>query len=342
MLQQASVTHRNVHQRGSAVLTRDEVIWGYRYILGREPESEAVVNATAAAVDNFREFRRILLGSAEFDRICIQSRASWFQRPVWVAAPVFGGLRLLWIDLSDRFVSLGCLQDGYELVETNFLKRILRNDDVFLDIGANVGWYTLLASTIIDSHGHIYAFEPHRPTVEYLQRTVALNNLNSLIDVYPIGLAKESKTELLAWVAGTGNGGAASLGGNSVLQGMNTQSIEVRPLDSLGIARVNVIKIDVEGAELLVMEGATRILDRDRPIVMSEVLPGQLQRVSGCTPEDYFGYFACRHYRAYILDTVRCGERIDTFPNPWHKELVNVAFIPGESPIDDCLFKALI
>ncbi len=161
------------------MLTRDEVVWGYRYVLGRDPESEAVVSTHAAAMKGVPEFRRALLQSKEF-----ASLNPWFQRPYWVAAPVFGGARLMWIDLSDRYVSQGCLQDSYEIFESQFIRGVLRSEDVFVDIGANVGWYTMLASTIVGDGGHIHAFEPRRPIVDYLQRTAALNGLEKLITVY--------------------------------------------------------------------------------------------------------------------------------------------------------------
>ena len=177
------------------MLTNEEVIWGYRYILGREPETDAVITATAAAVKDVPTFRGILLKSKEFARLSIQAHSSWFQESCWVAAPVCNGARLIWIDLSDRFVSLGCLQDGYEIIESWFIKGVLKPHHVFVDIGANVGWYTVLASTIIGGDGHIYAFEPRRPIVDYLERTVALNGLEKMITVFPIGLSNEAKTE---------------------------------------------------------------------------------------------------------------------------------------------------
>jgi hypothetical protein len=65
--------------------------------------------------------------------------------------------------LSDRYVSFGCLQDAYEPVETRFIKAILRPNDVFVDVDANVSWYTMLASTIIGDGGHVHAFKSRQP-----------------------------------------------------------------------------------------------------------------------------------------------------------------------------------
>ena len=317
------------------VLTHDEVVWGYRYILGRDPESEAIVNASAAAMKDVLAFRSNLLRSKEFARLYTQ-----FQQSCWVAAPVFGGARLMWIDLSDRYVSLGCLQDAYEPVESRFIRGVLKAGDVFVDIGANVGWYTMLASTIVGDGGHIHAFEPRRPIVDYLQRTVALNGLDELITVYPIGLSNEIATETLMWGAESDNGGSASFVRGDASADMVCQAIEVRSLDGLNLDHIDVIKIDVEGAEPLVLDGAKRTIERDRPIIVTEILPSQLRRVCGWSADKYFDLFQSHGYCGYIIDHIRYGERVSGFPPRWEKDLVNIAFIPEGNSIVPSIFGA--
>lgn len=316
------------------VLTHDEVVWGYRYILGREPESDAIVNASAAAMKDVAAFRRTLLKSREFGRLYTQ-----FQQSCWVAAPVFGGSRLMWIDLSDRYVSLACLQDAYEPVESRFIRGVLKANDVFVDVGANVGWYTMLASTIVGDGGHVHAFEPRRPMVDYLQSTVKLNGLANAVTVHAIGLSNENTSESLMWVATSDNGGSASLARGDASADMICQPIEVRTLDGLQLGHVDVMKIDVEGAEPLVFEGARATIERDRPIVLTEVLPSQLKRVSHASPQEYIDFFLSRDYRGYIVDLTRCGDDVLGFPTPWEKELVNIGFVPKEKPINAAVFR---
>ena len=311
------------------MLTHDEVVWGYRYILGRDPEDDATVQAHATAMSDVPTFRRALLLSEEFARLSVH-----FLQSCWVAAPVFGGTRLMWIDLSDRYVSLGCLRDAYETAESRFIRGVLKESDVFVDVGANVGWFTMLASTIVGESGRIYAFEARRPIVDYLQRTVQLNRLEKVITVYAIGLSSEARSEILIWDPASGNGGGASFGRDDASPNMASQTIEVQPLDSLNLGHVDVIKIDVEGAEPLVLEGAKTTIERDRPIILTEVLPSQLQRVCHCSPQQYIDFFLSRHYRGYIVDQVCCGENIRAFPDSWGKEVVNIGFIPEERMLD--------
>jgi FkbM family methyltransferase len=315
------------------MLTHDEVVWGYRYILGRNPESPTIINSHAKAWKDVLDFRRALLQSKEFAFLFLQ-----FEQPCWVAAPVFGGTRLMWIDLSDRFVSLACLNDLYEPTETRFIREVLRPDDVFVDAGANVGWYTMLASTIIGEGGHIHAFEPRHPVVDYLQRTVALNSLENLITVHSIGLSNEKKSEILMWDPISGNGGNAWLARDGVAPDRESQKIEVQPFDSLNLGRIDIIKMDVEGAEPFLLEGAKGTIDRDRPIIVTEIFPFQLELVAKCSSEYYFDFFGSRHYRGLIVDSVRCGENVFAYPDPWEKPLVNIAFVPEERVVPGSAF----
>ena len=315
------------------MLTREEVILGYRYLLGREPEDAAVVDRHAAAFQDFAAFRLAVLRSPEFGRAYAQ-----FQTSRWVAAPVFDDTRLLWIDLRDRYVSLGCLMDAYEPAETEFLRRILHEGDTFLDIGANVGWFTMLASTLVGPGGAIHAFEPRSQIATYLQRSVTLNGLDDLVTVHPIGLSNESGAEALMWEGASDNGGMASFARGECSPDVVREDIAVRRLDDLGIAGVSVVKIDVEGAERLALDGAAAMLARDRPIVLSEVYPWQLSRVSRCTAQDYFDFFRGRGFSAYIVDAERLGEPVSGFPPDWRKEIVNVAFFPSERRPDSAVF----
>jgi FkbM family methyltransferase len=307
------------------VLTNDEVIWGYRYILGRDPESTVVLDQHMRAYPNWRKFRQALLKSSEFDR----SRIERAHESKWVAAFILGGERLIWLDLADSFVSRGCLFDAYEPVETDLVRQHLTAGDVFLDIGANIGWFSLLASTIVGPSGHVHAFEPRTPTVDYLRRSILMNGLESTITVHGVGLDSGASEQFLGWVKDTPNPGSSMVMSSVTHEGMDSIPIRLVALDTLSIPRVNFVKIDVEGAEMRVLEGGANTLGRNRPIVLSEIHPDQLHRVSRVSPSDYFAWFLNKGYRAFIADAVRTGEEITGFPADWHKELMNVIFLPN-------------
>jgi hypothetical protein len=110
---------------------------------------------------------------------------------------------------------------------------------------------------------------------------------------------------------------------------LETIAVQAATLDELALGRVDFIKIDVEGAEMRVFEGGVRTIDAKRPIILSEIFPEQLQRVSGLTAQDVFSWFDGRGYRGLIADRERHGEEIKAFPGDWKRELLNVIFLPA-------------
>jgi FkbM family methyltransferase len=306
------------------MLTREEVTWAYRYILGREPENEQVLD-DKLTLDQ-KSLREAFFASAEF----IQTNYNVPKVPVWVAAEVFGKSRLLWLNLWDRFVSLDCLYDNYEPLESNFIRTNLQPGDVFLDIGANIGWFTLLASTIVGPKGHIHAFEPRSETVHYLKKTIELNALGPVVTVHPYGLSDQTGEQTLAWEPQSYNPGHSFLVANGANGPWTTETVALRRLDELNLPKVDMIKMDVEGAELLVLRGGEKTFNASRPIVLSELFPEQFGLVSQAKPEEFFNFFLSRHYSPFIIDQIRCGEPLTSYPVDWHKELMNIAFIPTE------------
>lgn len=305
------------------MLTRDEVIWGYRYVLGREPESEDVILLYSGFSDR-RAFREELLTSLEFQR----QRNT--QSPTWVAASVFNGERLMWLNLADRYVSANCLRDDYEPLESSFIRENLRPGHIFLDIGANIGWFTLLASTIIGPNGRIHAFEPRSDIFSHLTNTIEINNLGATVSLYPFALGDSANSVRLAWDPDSNNLGGSFVASGEIPDSFISESINLRRMDDLRIPNVDMIKMDVEGAEMLVLKGAQQTFERCRPIVLSEVTPVSLEAVSGVDVDEFFDFFGSRDYRGFIIDPVRFGEPVASFPRGWHKELVNIAFIPTE------------
>ncbi len=306
------------------MLTSDEVVWGYRYALGRDPESSLVLDRHKAAHDDWRQFRERLLTSAEF----LHAQRGRTLPPKWVATEILQGQRLLWLDLEDAFVSRGCLMDGYEPLESAFVRANLKPGDVFLDIGANIGWFTMLASTIVGERGHIHAFEPRKPTADYLRRSVEANALSSLVTVHEVGLADKDGEWHLAWAQGTTNPGSSCLVADPTgAANLNAITINLRKLDDLELSKVDFVKIDIEGAEMLAVSGGRRTIAQHRPVVMSELHPKQLQLVSGATSAEYIGWFKQQGYRVFLLEADR-NDELDDFPHFLNKDLVNIVCIP--------------
>jgi FkbM family methyltransferase len=163
---------------------------------------------------------------------------------------------------------------SFEPNEFAFLDRTLRRGMTFLDIGANDGLYTLFAARRVGRRGRVVAFEPSSRERHNLERNLALNRLKK-VTIVPAALANQAGQASLQ-IAPALHGGHNTLGGFAH-QGVSAIDAELVPVetldavaDRLGIGKVDVVKIDVEGAEVKVLEGARKVLMSSRPVLLIE------------------------------------------------------------------------
>lgn len=140
----------------------------------------------------------------------------------------------------------------YEFKESAFLLHFLRKEDIFLDVGANLGHYSLLASGITRSHS--IAVEPVPQSLAQLAKQIELNHLDKKITIHNLGVSDEASKLYFSTDRGTMNRVVDENYGNSV-------KIPVSTIDEIasGLA-INLMKIDVEGFEKKVLLGGSRTL----------------------------------------------------------------------------------
>lgn len=162
------------------------------------------------------------------------------------------------LDLSEhiqRMVYLG----AYERWETRQVRRLLRPGMTFVDIGANVGYFSLLAASLVGAKGRVFAVEPSPYAVERLRRTIADNGLESRIRLEAVGLGSEKGSTKL-FDADPSNHTPAMFGADDAA----SSTVPIATLDELidawGVMQVDLLKIDVEGYEPKVFAGARRTL----------------------------------------------------------------------------------
>lgn len=269
-------------------VTRDDVICAYRYLLNRDPENEAAIDGHREAVD-WRQLRQSFMGSDEY-------RYSNGYLDRWMVTPIFADTLLLWVNMRDKYVSIHCVMDAYEPENTELIRKLLHPGDIFLDLGANIGWFTMLASSIVGPSGHVHCFEPQPQIGDYLGRTIALNGLQETVTLHRAGVWHEPGSMALAWHETAENHGASHLvpGVSEVPMG---STVDLVVIDSLGLDGCDLIKMDIEGAEPRAMEGASRLLEKNRPIILSELHAGQLMSVSQNSCGDYISQMEARGYR---------------------------------------------
>ena len=180
------------------------------------------------------------------------------ERPVRILAGPLRGWR--WIPAA---ASHGCWLGTFERAEQDVFTRTIRPGDVVYDLGANVGFYTLLAAKLAGPTGRVVAFEPVPRNLGYLRRHLALNHCE---DVTVVAAAVSDRSGTARFRDGPAHtvGTLATDGGSE-----GVYVVDVVALDNYtGAPAPRVIKIDVEGAEADVLRGAHRVLRTVRPIVL--------------------------------------------------------------------------
>jgi len=174
------------------------------------------------------------------------------------------GRGLLWVTGSGTH---GCWLGTYERDRQQQLTQLLRSGDCFLDIGANVGFYSLLASRIVGKEGCVHAFEPFPRNVEYITRHIEMNRITN-IEIHPIALS-DGEDRRMSFSIST-NPSAGHLSENS--DGPEQISVPVAALDSLwrksAFPSPSMMKIDVEGAEYSVLNGGKEMIAACRPVIL--------------------------------------------------------------------------
>lgn len=187
--------------------------------------------------------------------------------------------------------------------EIRLLGRLLRPDHVFFDIGANVGVFSLYAAKRLTS-GEVHAFEPLQQHLSRFSTNLELNGFSN-IKVNPVALSRKPGSRTL-YVPNTNNTGMASFYADETdPNGFAGHGITTTTLDQyvsdMQIKRLDIIKIDVEGAELDALEGGRETIRRFRPRVMMEVNVSHLRR-AGKTLDDLVGFWADLGYSMFRIE----------------------------------------
>ncbi len=157
-----------------------------------------------------------------------------------------------------------------ELDVQNALVRLLRPGSVFFDIGANIGFFTILGARLVGTSGTVVAFEPHPENSESLRRNIELNQLSNVMVVEQAVSDATGDRVLDARHTAT-----ASLVPGSARGGEGLVRVEATSLDAyLGLRpdlSPDVVKIDAEGHEVEIVDGMRETLRRSEPILVCEM-----------------------------------------------------------------------
>jgi FkbM family methyltransferase len=266
-----------------------DLYYCYKLLLGRKPDSESWRAGLALLRQDIlsRDLVDGFYSSAEF-------RQRFEPPPVFAETDHGFGI---YVESNDRFIGRTIIgRQTYEPNVTAVLKRELKEDYVFLDIGANMGWHTLLGASILRS-GKVIAVEPMYSNVQLIYQSLIRNEFNNVF-VLPYAAPDRSSMLQLNFVRSNAFVTVANDASHACryVQG-------VRLDDVLGQEpRIDVVKIDVEGHEPLALKGMEKLIQKHRPLLVSEFHPKALCDHGNLDPMSYLRSFLDFGYRLAVID----------------------------------------
>ncbi|MBI3519880.1 MAG: FkbM family methyltransferase [Bacteroidetes bacterium] len=178
--------------------------------------------------------------------------------------------------------------EGFEFNSVKVFCELAKTSKVFFDIGANIGYYSLLASSIKKKDIVIYAFEPMPSAYDFLIKNIEINGFNN-IKPQKLALSKEKGTATFYSIANekfknmpqlTGDGSLNKAHSNSTSKSLfdvNINTLDGFVDDYLGNLKIDLIKLDTEANEHFVLSGSHNVLSNHRPIIQCEILKNQIE-----------------------------------------------------------------
>jgi len=293
-------------------ISREHAVWAYRLFFDREPENEAAIDEKMHAWSSTQDLRAEFMTSSEFR--ARNADLAVTSEPTVVIKELDEHLRLF-IDLSDLVTGRSILRGAYETDELSFARQAVKPGSLSLDIGANIGLFSIVMAHAAGPAGKVIAFEPLPRNLSLLRRSIAENGFADRVEVVEAAVSAAPGSARLVTPRESLTWGGAYLApdGSQPPPGHDTVAIATTCLDACSFDRpVSFIKMDIEGAEPQVLRGAANTLRISKPVILVELNPPALQKVSGCTPSEMVELLGSLGYACYALEKALPGSRITT------------------------------
>jgi FkbM family methyltransferase len=244
------------------------------------------------------------------------------------------------IDPDSSSPTPSVLQGKFEPHVSAVMRRVCRPGWHAVDVGANSGYHTVRLASLVGPAGSVLAVEANPDNCVLIEAAVERNGFTN-VRLLPVGLGRQDGWGWFTECVGS-NGSLIAESSPEKLRDLATM-VPIFRLDRLvGTDSVDFIKMDVEGAEALVVDGGKETIARHRPIVVSEFSCEMTRRVSGVEPGDYLCFFDRLGYRLHLIDAESPGRLVsyasaDDLLQSWPGELhiEDLLFVPKEKDLTD-------
>ena len=190
--------------------------------------------------------------------------------------------------------------DNYERDVTAVFREVLRPGMGVLDIGANIGYFTMLSAALVGPSGWVLALEPNPRNARMLEASRRANGFGHVV-VSQTAAGREVGLLVLHRAHSNGTTSALPDELNALL---GAETVPCVRADALVPAaqRIDLIKADVEGAEYLALSGCTGLIERWRPVIVSEFSPSLMPGISGVDGVAYLSWIIGLGYRLHVVE----------------------------------------
>lgn len=259
--------------------TEEDVRYCYRLFLHREPDEAGWQHFTQLINRNHITIQYLVnsfLSSAEF-----QKKQADLHEPALVELPHFN----MYIRRSDTFIGGAIFRTHtYEPHVTREIETVLRPGMNFVDIGANMGFFTLMAASLVGAAGRVFAFEPNPDNCDLIRKSMTPNGFEN-IQIFQNAVAEARQTFAFSVDASNGR----ILHESQINSNQANYTVEAVTLDESlpDLPHLDLIKMDIEGAEPRAWQGMTKTIQKHRPIIIFEFSPAAIRLTSQTEPEDF-------------------------------------------------------
>ena len=227
----------------------------------------------------------------------------------------------MYVKPDDSMVSASLITLGiWEAQETTLFMSLIKPGMTVLDIGANIGYYSMIAAKLVGAQGHVYAFEPDPENYQLIVKSAQVNGYRQ-VTAFNNAVADDTRqVELFL----DSNNSGHSLSAVNVIKAAGSVTVEQVSLDDfyrqgkLG-TKIDFIKIDVQGAEQLAMKGARRVIQECKPIIAMELEPVRLRNMGADPLELLRSLERC----GYAFRTIE--SEVELPPNATLEDIVSAA-----------------
>ena len=201
------------------------------------------------------------------------------QRPIEIASVEIGPLQMFVHHERDLHISFMLAKKGiWEPLQTRLVLRLVLNGQTVVDVGANIGYYTLMMSRLVGPRGKILAFEPEPSNFELLRKNIKLNRIGNVVLERKAVAHRDFRADL--YLSAENMGDHRLFDARSGRPSCRVDAVALDGHPALEEGPVHFVKVDTQGAEPSVIDGMTGIIERNRQVLslLIEFSPGLLAR----------------------------------------------------------------